>query len=71
MSEQSDDEDRLISTTVYIRESNLTHLKEYSKKTSIPMSVYIREAISDWLVKRGLILEQESFPEEHLGRRTN
>lgn len=64
------DEDKLMSTTVHIRESQVTQLKAYSKKTGVPAAVFIREALNDWLIKRGLLSEQESFPEEHLGRRT-
>jgi predicted DNA-binding protein len=45
-----------ISTTVYITEEQDLELKELSRRTKVPVSVYIREGIDAVLAQYGNIL---------------
>ena len=44
-----------VSTTIYMRLDHLKLLNDLSKKTRVPYSVYVREAVTDFLRKRGIV----------------
>lgn len=52
---------RKVSTTVYIEADQEERLKELSKRTRVPVAVYIREAVTLALAKHGIDAALQDF----------